>query len=101
MAIKAILQTIDGKKENEVVDSRYSLASIWPFGDQSFPLLQYIDPYGNTVFNGLQMPEVQKELELLIGKALSDEQRDTLGQIRDLAVSCQKEPHMFLRFRGD
>jgi hypothetical protein len=83
------------------VDSHYSLASIWPFGDQSFSFLQYVDPYGNTVFNGLQMPEVQKELELLIGKASSDEQRATLGRVRDLAVNCQKKPHMFLRFRED
>jgi hypothetical protein len=101
VAINVILQTIDGKKLNEVVDYSYSLARMWPFGDQSFPLLQYVDPYGNTVFNGLQMPEVQKELELLIDKASSDEQRSALGQIRDLAVNCQKKPHMFLRFSGD
>jgi hypothetical protein len=101
VAIKAILQTVDGKKANQVVDSRYSLASIWPVGDQSFPLLQYIDPYGNTMFNGLQMPEVQRELDILVGKASSDEQKDILCQIRELAVSCQKQPHMFLRFNGD
>ena len=101
MAIKVILQTIDGKKGDEIVDPDYSLATTWPFGDQSFPLLQYIDPYGNTVFNGLQMPEVRKELDLLIDKAPSDEQRATLRRIHELAVSCQKQPHMFLRFRGD
>jgi hypothetical protein len=101
MAIKAILQTIDNKKGDEVVDPSYSLGAIWPIADQSFPLLQYIDPYGSTVFNGLQMPEVQKELDLLIGKASSDEQRNILHRIRELAVNCQKQPHMFLRFRGD
>jgi hypothetical protein len=101
MAIDAILQNINGQREAEVVDSNYSLAHIWPIGDQSFPLLQYIDPYGNTVFNGLQMPEVQRELEILVGKASTDEQKDTLRRIRELAVRCQKQPHMFLRFSGD
>jgi hypothetical protein len=101
MAIKAILQTIDNKKGDEVADPSYCLGAIWPIADQSFPLLQYIDPYGNTVFNGLQMPEVQKELDLLIGKASSDEQRSILHRIRELAVNCQKQPHMLLRFRGD
>jgi hypothetical protein len=101
MAIKAILQTIDNKKGDEVADPNYCLGAIWPIADQSFPLLQYIDPYGNTVFNGLQMPEVQKELDLLIGKASTDEQRSILRGIRELAVNCQKQPHMFLRFRGD
>ncbi len=101
MAIKAILQNIDGKKSDEVVDPNYSLAAIWPLADQSFPLLQYIDPYSNTMFNGLQMPEVQKELDLLIGKVSNDEPRNTLQRIRELAVTCRNQPHMFLRFRGD
>jgi hypothetical protein len=69
------LPTIDGKKKDEVVDAGYSRAAIWPCGDQSFPLLQYIDPYGDAMFNGLQMPDVQKELDLLVEKTSSDEQR--------------------------
>jgi hypothetical protein len=101
MAIDAVLQNINGKREAEVVDSNYALAHIWPVGDQSFPLLQYIDPYGNAVFNGSQMPEVQRELDILAGKALSDEQKDILRRIRELAGKCQKQPHMFLRFIGD
>jgi hypothetical protein len=101
MAIQAILQTIDGKKRDEVVDAGYSLAAIWPCGDQSFPLLQYIDPYGNAVFNGLQMAAVRKELDVLVERVSSDEQRNVLHRIRQLTESCQKEPHLFLRFRGD
>lgn len=101
MAIDAILQNINGQREAEVVDANYSLAHIWPVCDQSFPLLQYIDPYGNTVFNGVQMPEVQRELEILVGKASTDEQKDILCRIRELAAECQKQPHMFLRFSGD
>ncbi len=82
MAIDAILQNIAGRREAEVVGRNYSLAHIWPVGDQSFPLLQYI---GNTVSNGLQMPEVRKELDILVGKAQSGEQKDILHRIRELA----------------
>jgi hypothetical protein len=101
MAINVYLQTLDGKKEDEVFDPHNSLARLWPIGDSSFPLLQYIDPYGNVIFNGSQMAEVQRELDLMAVRSANTEQRDILLKIRDLAVRGQEHPHKFLRFRGD
>jgi hypothetical protein len=101
MAIDTVLQDINGKRKAEVLDFNYCLAHLWPAGNPSFPLLQYVDPYGDAVFNGPQMPEVQRELDILLGKAVSDEQKDILCRIRELAVKCQKQPDMFLRFMGD
>ena len=101
MGIKIILQTVDGKREDEVVDSDYSLAKVWPVEDPSFSLLQYIDPYGNAIFNRQQMRELQKELEILITRASTDEQKDVIRRIVALATKCQQHPHLFLRFRGD
>jgi hypothetical protein len=102
MAINVYLQNIREKKFDEVLDWDYSLAKIWPIADQTYPLLQYIDPYGNTIFNGMQMPEVVKELDILIAdKSSNEQQKATLGRIRELAMKCQKQPHTFLRFRGD
>jgi hypothetical protein len=79
----------------------YSLAQIWPIADSSFPLLQYIDPYGNTIFNGAQMPQVKNELSLLIERAPKQEQKEVLRLVLDLATVCGKHPHLFLRFHGD
>jgi len=31
-------------------------------GNPSFPLLQYVDPYGNVIFNKLQMPDLLAEI---------------------------------------
>lgn len=101
MALRIILQTINGKKIEDVVDWEYTLADLWPFGDQSYPLLQYLDPYGNTFFNGIQMPEVQKELDLLITRTVTEAQNDILRRIYGLTERCHKQPHTFLRFRGD
>jgi hypothetical protein len=101
MAINVYLQNLKGEKEDQVFDLHNSLARLWPISDPSFPLLQYIDPYGNVIFNGMQMPEVRKELELLVEKSSSDEQKTVLRRIHDLAVRCQDHPHKFLRFRGD
>lgn len=101
MAIKVILQTVDGKKEDEILDPEYLLAEIWPVGDSAFPLLRYVDPYGNTIFNRQQMQEVEEELSILIQKVSSDKQREILLRIQAIAEKCKKHPHWLLRFRGD
>lgn len=101
MAIKVYLQTIEGSKKDHAYDPHNSLAKIWPIGDPSFPLLQYIDPYGNVIFNGAQMPEVLRELETLLGRSSNEEQRIVLDGISRVAARCKGDPHMFLRFRGD
>jgi hypothetical protein len=95
-------QNVDGSKRYATaVDKNYSLARLWPIGDSSFPLLQYIDPYGYTFFNGAQMPQLIQEVERLIGLATSDEQIEALRGVLDLAAQCKKKSHTFLRFVGD
>jgi hypothetical protein len=101
MTINVYLQSLDGSKHDQVFDLYDSLAQLWPFTDPSFPLLQYIDPYGNAIFNGLQMPEIRRELTLLVEKSVTEQQKSVLRQIDALAAKCQEEPHKFLRFRGD
>ena len=57
MPIKVALQTIDNKKLEQVVPNAAEVViNDWlPFGDPIYPMLQYVDEYGNTIFNGLQM----------------------------------------------
>jgi hypothetical protein len=61
MPINIVLQTIQGNVLGQLLDPYNDLAQVWPVGKESFPLLQYIDPYGNTIFNQKQMPQVLKE----------------------------------------
>jgi hypothetical protein len=101
MAVNVFLQSVRGDKYGEAIDPYYSMAKAWPISDPSFPLLQYIDPYGNVIFNGGQMPEVKLELQVLLERATNDEQKALLIHIGDLAERCHREPHLFLRFAGD
>ena len=57
MPITVALQTIDNKKLEQIVPNALdTVINDWlPFGDSAYPMLQYIDEYGNTVFNRLQM----------------------------------------------
>jgi hypothetical protein len=101
MGITVVLQTIDGKKLGSVTNTTGVLDRVLPIGDARFPMLRYVDPYGNTIFNGQQMYPLLEELDRLAGEYSSVEENDLLAQVRELAVHCRDHPHKFLRFIGD
>jgi hypothetical protein len=101
MPIKIVLETIRGKALGEVLDPNSDLAGIWPIDDPSFPLLQFIDPYGNTIFNGRQMSQVLHELESLDSRSSREDQKAILNSVKELALHCRENPHEYLRFVGD
>jgi hypothetical protein len=63
-------------------------------------LAHMIDPRGNTVFNGLQVPSLLRDIELLIGMA-SPEERKTLEEIAEFAQATLAKHHLYLKFYGD
>jgi hypothetical protein len=64
---------------------------------ESYKLLKYLNPYGDTIFNNLQMTDLIDDLNKL--KQISHEKLidETIG----LAVRCQNEVHLYLAFVGD
>ena len=71
------------------------------FENDLFPTIRYIDRYGNTVFNALQMQSVIPELEKLRERATTEAQRRVVDGVLDLARMCSEEPHLYLVFVGD
>ena len=102
MPIAVFLQNIDGtRRKDSLLDGSGGLNRCLPIGDQSFRLLQYVDPYGNVIFNHLQMPQLLEELELLIGGVSDRHSIQLLERVRELAVKCRDSNHLYLRFVGD
>lgn len=66
-----------------------------------YPYLAYVDPFGITVFNRLQMDVVIPELIRL----RSEERAYRIGVIIDrtiqFATRCRDEVHLYLEFEGD
>ena len=62
-----------------------------------FSLLKYLDPYGDAVFNRLQMNDLIRDIHEL-GKTQKDK---LLEEILALAENCKEEPHTYLWFYGD
>jgi len=101
MPLKVVLQTIDGKRLAEAVPPKAALNRLIPFGDVSFPLLRFVDPYGDTIFNGAQMRGFLPEWSRLIQGVTDKQDSEFLLSVRSMAEKCEKEPHILLRFIGD
>ena len=101
MPIKVALQNIDGKKYREVAPAMGALNELLPIDDPRYPMLRYVDPYGNTIFNGLQMYPLLEELKKLAEECPTDPGKEIIGQICELAIHCRDHPHTFVRFIGD
>jgi len=69
--------------------------------DTDSPCLRFIDPYGQTVFNRLQMPTFIAEWEKISRLAETPEDQELLARVAALARRCRDEEGFYLRFIGD
>ena len=74
---------------------------IEPLQDDAHPFLDSIDPYGDTVFNRVQMKRFLHEWVDVITKAEGTEARTLVIQIQTLAERCQDDVHKYIKFIGD
>jgi hypothetical protein len=66
----------------------------------AYPMLSGVDPYGNTVFNQLQLPKVIEEIERMIEALGGPKPISPLGKLLDLARRAERV-HTYLVFVGD
>ncbi len=65
-------------------------------------LLRYVDPYGETVFNGMQAADLVAEIErLATSNNATNLERRGLDRLRVMAERCRDSPHLYLWFIGD
>jgi hypothetical protein len=102
MGIDVQLESELGISLESLGDSGKTLATLLPpFEDESFHLLRYIDPYGDTVFNHLQMDEFLAEWDRLRQNAITEPQKEFHAAVRRIAESCKNNVHTYVKFIGD
>lgn len=102
MGLSVVLENERGSPIQIVIDPKNYLHRLLPsVDDQSYQCLRFIDWYGYTVFNHLQMPTFLEEWQRLKDKTNSEEEIQLLLKIENLAFDCQSEQHEYLRFIGD
>jgi hypothetical protein len=66
-----------------------------------FPCLRFVDPYGNTVFNQVQIPVFLDDLRLLLKSHLTEEQVSEIRSIEALIGPYIANPHFYVVLIGD
>jgi hypothetical protein len=77
-------------------------AFLWKADDAAskYPWLSTIDPYGDTLFNSLQVPFVVKELEML-QKDSDEEMGKIISESIKVLRKVENDVHTYIRFIGD
>jgi hypothetical protein len=100
MAISVELRDAQGRVLDRLAHDSEALAQILPpVGDPRFPMLGFIDPYGDTIFSSLQMRALIPEVEHLYSDGSAP--IPVLRRLRELADECAAGVHVFLVFIGD
>lgn len=102
MGIDIKLESETGKIIDSIGDPHNCLHKLPPLpGDESGGMLSWIDWYGNTAFNHLQMKRFLADWDQLIPRVQSPEATKIVAKIRELAVRCSNERTFHLKFIGD
>jgi hypothetical protein len=102
MGLEIVLQTELGAHVDAVADPKNYLGKLLPEVDgEKYPLLGGIDPYGDTIFNRIQMRRFLLEWIEVSAKAGTPEERQLVSKIEELARRCRDEVHLYIRFVGD
>lgn len=65
--------------------------------NKAYKVIKYLDPYGDTVFNYLQMDDLISDLE----KIQEIRYDENIQELKNLALKCKLERHTYLIFYGD
>jgi hypothetical protein len=102
------LQDGFGEVLEEIQDRKDLLGPYVPaLRDETYHCLRFIDLYGDAYFNRLQMDTFKSEWDRLFRTVQEDDKdvevavRKLFEQVRELAVKCQQEPPLYLKFEGD
>ena len=98
MGIEARVESEDGHVEAELLDPNNLTTKLT--GSDSH-CLRFIDPYGVTLFNQLQLPILIGELERAIQIASDPRVKSHGHALLELARRASSEVHTYRRFNGD
>ena len=97
MGLTIILEDEDGVQVHALNCELY--VSSEDLYDNDFKLLKYVDLFGDTTFNSLQLDDLLDDLHRM--KSLFPNQSILIQEIMDLAGAAKSKTHTYLKFYGD
>jgi hypothetical protein len=101
MGIDICVETESGEVQDEVLDVGNLTEKLLPDReDLTSPCLRFVDPFGDTLFNQLQIPLVVKELEGRLRGLGKPEVKAHCEAILKVLRAATGEEHTYVRFSG-
>jgi hypothetical protein len=102
MGIQVTLEGSGNEVLGSIEDPENILHGILPkIDDETYDCLRFVDPYGDTIFNRLQMAPLRADIRRLLAGVRNPKEVALLNRIDDLALKCEQAVHCFLKFYGD
>jgi glutathione synthase/RimK-type ligase-like ATP-grasp enzyme len=102
MAVNCVLEGEQGDDVERLSDPEGVLNSLIPSMEEAtFQCWRFIDLYGDTVFNTLQMSQFLSELKVIRARCSSAQAARILDELERLGHRCLDEVHLYLKFYGD
>ena len=102
MGIELVWEEENGTELARVSDPQSLLKAFLPSESAlECVCLRFVDPYGDTVFNTLQLPVLLQELRVRASSPLGPAVADHLEKAIALVARAQGYIHTYVRFVGD
>lgn len=102
MGIELRIESEDGREITVLLDPQGLVQRLLPsLQDAAYPCLRFVDPYGDTIFNHLQVPHLLEDLRRAVG-----ETRDHAARLHGeaairLVQEAEGRVHTYVKFYGD
>ena len=102
MGIDVRVETESGEVQDEVLDDNNLTEKLLPDReDSSSPCLRFVDPFGDTLFNQIQIPLVITELEKRLRGSAKSDVKTHCEAILKVVSAAAGEAHTYVRFSGE
>jgi hypothetical protein len=102
MGIDVRVETESGEVQDEVLDDENLTEKLLPDReDGTSPCLRFVDPFGDTVFNQIQIPLVVAELEKRLRTPAKPDLKAHCEAILTAVKATVGEEHTYVRFSGE
>jgi len=99
--MNVIRETELGQELEQWVDERGELAAILAARSDDAPLLRFVDPCGDTVFNQLQIPTLITDLKTLLDTISNQRHKEIVSQVIQFIDRARNQVHTYVRFVGE
>jgi hypothetical protein len=95
------LEDENGNIIDSIEDNGLLSHFIPPTSDKKYCCTKYINLWGDTVFNVLQMDDLILEILSVKTESQNREVKELIDRIVQLAEKCKREVHTYIKFYGD